>query len=774
MNIWGWVEGRYNSLVEDGHGELAKLIYDISHYACDDRPDLVDQIFNQALPLCRSLEDHWLEIYFRHWRLQSHVLKSYRAKDLLSEAVSLLEFSHREETKECPQRICTVQDLAACYGIKDGPGYAEERIAVCKETIEEIDGAWPCYSCINGELLDALMDAERYGELQDQLDRIDTELAKHKEADTSEMVITRGRLLLRTGKIEAAKNLIENAQNIGGGSGFIRSKKLLLALIYCAEERWGEAKQLVADFSERSLDCKYLDDWTHVQLILANAGKIPNDRSLRERIHYAAQVLEQNGALRVSFRVLGRMIELGVHAKDTYRSTFALEDMRKLQNQFNRDMGAKDRILELEQLVAGVIAPSEIKSFDDAQQLLNFEFENEMFEFLCLQAGLEKWPDNMYVLRRKCALLDRCFQREKSYTLLADAHSKASDNPLLEHEFGNAFLRKHGFDAYFKEFPFSDLQGLSKSQIWNRGYIYFNHYKSTNSDEAFKILKKIENYWPDDPSLLSDLATELIRSNEFSQALAYRLKQRDADPDNTNVNWDVCIAASLAKNTEALIEASEKLDLKVTPDGLLEIEQFPRIRLQYVSKINGQDILHATRIGPVLARVDSVSRINTERQVFGQTIVFDPAPLNQLTETDKDGYACDKEGYYTYLYPSIHILDDPKLLTFAIDGIDPGEEAIDRLRKRIEDSGYVFNRRSGEQYRLQFIEAGVAQDKPGFYAYVLTDPDAALRQLSDLLEEFSRTLDHPLVWTQLCTAIDDAELLKSQRVICEKYGITDE
>jgi hypothetical protein len=57
----------------------------------------------------------------------------------LGEAVALFERAHREDTLECPQSICVTQDLAACYGNIDGPGWVPERIEVCDETLGRID-----------------------------------------------------------------------------------------------------------------------------------------------------------------------------------------------------------------------------------------------------------------------------------------------------------------------------------------------------------------------------------------------------------------------------------------------------------------------------------------------------------------------------------------------------------------------------------------------------------------------------------------------------------
>ena len=47
-----------------------------------------------------------------------------------------IEFANRDETRECPQSVCVTQDLAGCYAKLDGPGYAQERLDVARETLE--------------------------------------------------------------------------------------------------------------------------------------------------------------------------------------------------------------------------------------------------------------------------------------------------------------------------------------------------------------------------------------------------------------------------------------------------------------------------------------------------------------------------------------------------------------------------------------------------------------------------------------------------------------
>lgn len=80
----------------------------------------------------------------------------------LSDAVTLFERAHRADAVECAQSVCVTQDLAACYANIDGPGWVEERIEVCEETLGRIAPSWSCYQCLSCENADALLDDVRW------------------------------------------------------------------------------------------------------------------------------------------------------------------------------------------------------------------------------------------------------------------------------------------------------------------------------------------------------------------------------------------------------------------------------------------------------------------------------------------------------------------------------------------------------------------------------------------------------------------------------------
>jgi hypothetical protein len=159
MNVWGWVHATRRELYAAGEERLATLMGALPTAVCAGDGARVDAIVPEALALARAIEHPWVEVFIRHWDLQSRVLKRLEVKNALPDAVGLLDFAHREETRDCPQSVCAVQDLANCYGLMDGPGFTEERLAVTRETLARIHPGWGCFQCVALEEADALRDA---------------------------------------------------------------------------------------------------------------------------------------------------------------------------------------------------------------------------------------------------------------------------------------------------------------------------------------------------------------------------------------------------------------------------------------------------------------------------------------------------------------------------------------------------------------------------------------------------------------------------------------
>lgn len=162
MDVWSWVAPTQRKLREAGHARLAYLMHRVSSASVDGHGLEVEAIVAEGLPLARAANEPWVEVFLRHWRLQSRLFVHFDASHGLGEAVELLDFAHGPKTSECPQSVCATQDLAHAYALVDGPGYATECLAACDETLARINRSWPCWNCIGSERGSALMHARRF------------------------------------------------------------------------------------------------------------------------------------------------------------------------------------------------------------------------------------------------------------------------------------------------------------------------------------------------------------------------------------------------------------------------------------------------------------------------------------------------------------------------------------------------------------------------------------------------------------------------------------
>jgi hypothetical protein len=348
VDIWKWVSDTQEDLTHQGHHRLAHLMELLSFYTVTENHVQVDAMVPEALALARSLKKPWIEVFIRHWHLQSRVLHRYDVTDILPEAVSLLEFAHHEETRDCPQSICVVQDLTNCCGTADGPGYAEERLAVAKETLAKIDVTWPCFICISAEYASALVDGKRYEEaltfLKQQAHAL--LLANQYEAH----------LMLRDREIEALVRLqrYEDAYAINQlacGRNESKSDRLSTAIaeacITAYLGRYEEGKQALPDFATIATTPSYYLDWAEAAKLLAEATVIPNDCHLDAKFQHMSDTLSQNGVVREAFTITLRQAELALKRGQQKTATACCERAEALIPRLRKPLDAPQLLAEM-------------------------------------------------------------------------------------------------------------------------------------------------------------------------------------------------------------------------------------------------------------------------------------------------------------------------------------------------------------------------------------------------------------------------------------------
>ena len=275
MDIWRWIQELEEDLRQKGNIALADAIDQLPELTCADHHEKVDQIYPEALSLAKKESNPWLEVFVRHWYLQSQVLHRHNVAGMVSEAVDLLEFSSRDNTKDCPQSICVVQDLANCYAKKDGPAYIKERIDVSTETLNRINPRWPCFDCIASEQIDALVDAQEYQQALDKIDFYRGEMAKvSSDYEKTPFALIESKIYRQLGEYEKAEKLARKSRSPYSGESFLRYRTMAIALALGYQEKFSEAQEHVLEFSEAMLSHSHYLSWCEYYYLKAKHGRI--------------------------------------------------------------------------------------------------------------------------------------------------------------------------------------------------------------------------------------------------------------------------------------------------------------------------------------------------------------------------------------------------------------------------------------------------------------------------------------------------------------------
>lgn len=166
--------------------------------------------------LAQEHDEPWLDIFGRHWDLQARLILSGEGAAAIPDAVAAFELAHREENLECPQAVCTTQDLCIAYSNTDGQAYAQQVIEACDETLARIDKTWTCFGCIMAEKGRGLSFLKRHEEaLAVFTEAGGPDIAGNKEFQSYNAQMNQ---LIELGRVEEADELLKRADEASDGT----------------------------------------------------------------------------------------------------------------------------------------------------------------------------------------------------------------------------------------------------------------------------------------------------------------------------------------------------------------------------------------------------------------------------------------------------------------------------------------------------------------------------------------------------------------------------
>jgi len=723
MNIWHWVEERLGRLVKDDP-RLAFHVSKLSSWTVNDQHERVDAVFPEVLAQVRSLEDPWLEVFVRHWRLQSLVLNRHDVVEGLPEAVDLLERAHRPDAADCPQTVCVSQDVCSAYACADGPGWAKERLEVSRQTLSRIDPSWSCWTCISGEHADALNDD---GQPEQALSFVEAQLGAMRSA--GEEVVS-GYLawqkvdaLLRLDRKEEALAVCEAAENPLAGTGFQLGKRVHTARCLVALDRLEEAEAALPSGQEIRVRPALWEAWARAVVNGIRKRGTGWSREARNPLVDMARSLEGRGNLRHAFNLWFSISALDIGFNMLAEGRAAADRAEALLGRLKAPCGADAQLAQLRDALGRVDWP-ELPEERAAAELFS-ESGLNMTQAVVLA---ERFPDWWAIVSGVASTWRASGHPEHAVAVLRAAMAAGVEpatyalaNTLTD--LGDA----DGLEALVVE-----VQGAAKA--------FFTSIVAQLRGDAAGAIAALEGH-DTDPQLVERRMELLYNGQDWGALLASAKAFIASGAEPGDVDWKLLVAATFVGDHAAARVSAERLEMELTPSSGPIDERWGSVVLA-----EGEQHWFAMRTGPVTAMILQVTGPQSAER-HGDVVVFHPAPMNPEEE----------EAYR--VFPTLAVLRTGGFRGFALDAVHPGDEALAAFTSALHAAGYPSWISSNVEYSLDRPDG---EEVPGLYLRVAVPPDRSLQELADRFA----AVEWGLAWLELAQALgDEAEVTRQQAII---------
>jgi tetratricopeptide (TPR) repeat protein len=716
VNIWSWVHPRLRELETD-EPRLVRLLENLARWTTDGQHDRLDAAWPEIRAGIERLGDPWLEVFARHWHLQSLVLHRLDSKRGLPLAIDLLERSSRPDARDCPQSVCVAQDVCSAYGQRDGPAYAEERLGVSLETLARIDPSWPCFTCISAEAAGALLDAGRPDEAVAFVR--DTHAAIRTAGftdDGSDLVLTHAAALLQLGRPEESLAALEKADLASGRGGETFAVKSRIgearALLHLG--RLDEALERFPTVDRLGTEAEAWQPWSAVFEDLVLGDHRAFEAADRRRFLGWARTFRQREYLRGAFDLLLRVTRLDLHSGSPARAGRALDAARDAATRLHADMGAAATLQTLSDQLASATAAPEAQP--DAAL-----------------ATVEAAPDDLDALRTASASWAAWGEPEAGWTLVAD-HPDRHGTFLLRCSLSIDLDDTDRLEAVLDGAP-RDVP--AEPVAWYRSVV------AERRNDLVRAAMALEGH--DAAGLVRRRSGLLRRLDRHAEALA----ALQAIPDELvepPIRWERIELASLVGDHEVVRSEGAALGITFHSDEGPVDEDWGWVRLQL-----GADLAWALRTGPATVRILEPRGCDPEQ--VDDVWVVDTAPVAREPDLLFRGLSRIAEGGW---------------LSTKVDGFLP-DGGYDAVRGALEPAGFKVWFHSGDAYRLtrpEGVDDG-PEEGPGVYFTLLFregSEAAAVEALSALPTPW-------LVYPELHDRLGQGDEADAQRARARRWSL---
>ena len=761
--MYGWWDATMEALGAQDR-RLAYEAASLSGWSVEGEHERVYAAVPGLVAAARRLSLPWLEVYARHWRLQSLVLKERDVGEGLGEAVSLVERAHRADAAECPQSVCTTQDLCAAYGVADGPGYAEVRAEASRETLARIDPTWPCWRCIGCELADALVDA---GRPQEALDWLGERFTPKQRQEA--LVIPRA--LNALGRHADALQVLDQLDLEDLGVVVQAQRDVLRAWSLTRLGRPSEAAAALPAW-DAALEKNRTAHLPYVETLasLRRSGALEASLELTRRVADIARELEAKGALRDALRVALTWGELELELEDRSVSlarVFAAK-AEELLPRLQAPHGDDARLVRLQDLVASLEVLPFARTPEEVQARLGEEGGQDGLGFDDFDATARAVPGHLGLVQSVAAHWERRGWPEEAVALLEHAWQAAPPSGDLLFALGRALLGAGRLDD--AEDLCRDLLGPAEDVTvpWQARWVL-----SLVAEErgdlatAASLLQEMEslNRAICGEGFFRREARLLFATGEVEAELAAWEAVIEEAEDKGPAHWNRLTAATVHQRWALVRTSARALGMELDEGDAPIDEDWGYVRLV----LSPDQTVYARRTGPATARVMSIT-CPQEPERYGELWAYEPIPL-PLPEDEEEDKLPSR-------FRSLARLEAPPVLSTCLDGWRLSPDQDERLRRYALSLGGAAFRASTEGYRMAPPpSAGMGADAEdngvpaSYYRIALPADRVSPQALHAWLEGLALTVEGPLVWVELARKLGNAPELARQEALAAAWSL---
>ncbi|MBG3850957.1 hypothetical protein ABQZ69_06585 [Xanthomonas sp. WHRI 8391] len=774
MEIWNWVEKLQDDLGEAGQPQNAQLLTRLTDHICDLQIERAEALLPEARALGKTLANPWLEVFVGHWEMRNRVGNLCEGERALSDAVTLFERAHRADAVECPQSVCVTQDLAACYANIDGPGWVEERIEVCEETLGRIDPSWSCYQCLSCEKADALLDDGRGEAALHYLEEQSQTILAHGGQIYDGVPDMRISILLSLGRAEEALALIEQREREAAREGAewancSQPRRLQKARALALLHRDDEA--LEAFLPWREVAPRYRMHWLRAVVVLVSRTPERNTWDLGSRLQVMLDHYAQVGAHRILIDAAEMAIELALQRGAVWTARRHLALARAHVPKLRQDRGATqllDRLaMRIETAPAGEAPPvpaAQLLEWLEAQAedvVRNPEREAQWL----LQAVAER-PDDAELVDTTASALSACAADDEAITLLwafVQRHADRETSPTFR--LMNLLLGR-GDDAGMRRLAQLYRPLVPVAALWCEAQLAQRLADWPALEQACTALLELS---PGSHGARGLLGRMYLNTGRFAEAAEVYRQLTELMEEPRSAHWDHMTAASAAQQWEAVRASALAIGMELSSTSGVVEENWGWVIVRCVDDGEAAEY-YARRTGPVTARILENAPAH-RRQHVGDWVVFDAELLYPPPEDE-----AERERFVP-TYAQVHVLQAGGYgSSWLVDGVHPGEPAIEALREEIEACGWKLWVHSRDDYHVidpQHPDAFDPEDAstglPGVLFTVALPEAAAPLELHRALLAATAQWPHTMCWLRLAEACDQDPRPHLEAV--ERYGL---